>query len=295
MDLISKIPLFGDVGEDVTALQKALSAYGFSPGKIDGIFGGKTRSAVSAFQKSIGLAGSGIPGPKTIAALDLFIDKQVPNEPIEILPHETVKSPRKLLPALEALIDKQVVKKYYTEFSNAYLAKDYLALMVICARAMDDLKIREATNKNDGYMVEMIQKVSGGHKGYAWCMYAVQVCVAWVEVKTGKVSKLYSSGSCEQVRRLSPKELVIPSANSMHGCIWVWIYSSTGMGHTGVFDKWFVRMSQAQLYEGNTSQGYGPDGKIDREGGGFYKTKRAYVISGMKLGLVLNPFASEEV
>ena len=52
-------------GDDVTELQRALRSWGFDPGKIDGIFGEKTKAAVLAFQKAAGLKADGIAGPKT--------------------------------------------------------------------------------------------------------------------------------------------------------------------------------------------------------------------------------------
>ena len=48
----------------VTELQQALAAAGF-PLAADGIFGPGTRSAVVAFQRSVGLAADGVVGPKT--------------------------------------------------------------------------------------------------------------------------------------------------------------------------------------------------------------------------------------
>ena len=58
-------------GEDVTELQTTLAKLGFDPGKIDGIFGKKTKAAVLAFQKAAGLTADGIVGPNTKAALGL--------------------------------------------------------------------------------------------------------------------------------------------------------------------------------------------------------------------------------
>lgn len=56
-------------GDDVKAVQEALKAIGFDPGKIDGVYGQKTVAAVVAFQTARGLAVDGIVGPKTWAAL----------------------------------------------------------------------------------------------------------------------------------------------------------------------------------------------------------------------------------
>jgi hypothetical protein len=56
-------------GHDVTVLQEALSALGFSCGAVDGIFGPSTEHAVSAFQRSCGQLADGIAGPGTIASL----------------------------------------------------------------------------------------------------------------------------------------------------------------------------------------------------------------------------------
>lgn len=289
MNTLKKIPVFGDANKDVEILQQSLLEFGFNPGPIDGIFGGKTRDAISKFQKSIGLAGSGIIGPKTLAGLDLFIDEELKEEPIFKLPHHVINSPRNLVPALEALIDDEILKSFRAEYLEAIVKKDTGALMVICCKALDNMSIREKTNKNDGYHVELIQKVSGGKRGYAWCMYAVQVSVAWVERKTGIVSALYSSGSCASVRAKTPSALSVKPEDSKPGDVWVWIYNS-GLGHTGVFSEWKSKLVKAYLYEGNTTKGLGKDGQINREGGGYYKTERAFVISGMKLGKVFRPF-----
>ncbi|MCM1200220.1 MAG: peptidoglycan-binding protein [Lachnospiraceae bacterium] len=56
-------------GSDVMYLQQRLSIKGYDTGKIDGIFGIKTLSAVKEFQKENGLAVDGIVGIKTWAKL----------------------------------------------------------------------------------------------------------------------------------------------------------------------------------------------------------------------------------
>ncbi len=59
----------GSRGRAVVELQTLLTAAGFSPGPIDGIFGPRTRAAVLAFQKSKNITQDGIVGPETWRAL----------------------------------------------------------------------------------------------------------------------------------------------------------------------------------------------------------------------------------
>ena len=63
----------GDKGEDVKELQLALNEAGFDCGKVDGIFGSKTKAAVKEYQKAHGLKVDGIVGRQTWASLG-FID-----------------------------------------------------------------------------------------------------------------------------------------------------------------------------------------------------------------------------
>jgi N-acetylmuramoyl-L-alanine amidase len=57
------------VGDDVLALQERLTGMGFSPGRIDGIFGNATDHAVREFQLNTGLRTDGTAGPETFRAL----------------------------------------------------------------------------------------------------------------------------------------------------------------------------------------------------------------------------------
>ncbi|HET7482800.1 MAG TPA: peptidoglycan-binding protein, partial [Actinomycetota bacterium] len=56
-------------GDDISDLQTRLNALGFDSGKVDGIFGPATDRAVRAFQKEYGVAGDGIFGLMSHAAL----------------------------------------------------------------------------------------------------------------------------------------------------------------------------------------------------------------------------------
>lgn len=59
----------GSRGAMVVEAQRYLTAQGYDPGAIDGIFGNATDLAAKAFQRSLGLTPDGIIGPKTWDAL----------------------------------------------------------------------------------------------------------------------------------------------------------------------------------------------------------------------------------
>jgi len=56
-------------GDDVAELQERLAALGFDPGRVDGIYGALTRSAVASFQRDAGLGADGVAGPATVVEL----------------------------------------------------------------------------------------------------------------------------------------------------------------------------------------------------------------------------------
>ena len=74
----------GDRGAAVTKLQELLTAASYEVGAVDGIFGGKTREAVRAFQSDMGLKVDGIVGRKTWAVLDGVKETAKPKEPAPI-------------------------------------------------------------------------------------------------------------------------------------------------------------------------------------------------------------------
>jgi putative chitinase len=81
-------------GPDVTALQQALQAAGFSPGAIDRSFGPGTEAAVIAFQRSKALAVDGVVGPNTATALGLTAMPSVPS----VVPGVTVQVVSQMFP-----------------------------------------------------------------------------------------------------------------------------------------------------------------------------------------------------
>ena len=62
---------YGSRGEEVKQIQTKLKNWGYYNGKVDGIFGSQTLSAVKWFQRKNGLTVDGIVGPATLAALGI--------------------------------------------------------------------------------------------------------------------------------------------------------------------------------------------------------------------------------
>ena len=65
----------GSKGQYVKDLQNLLKKAGFDPGKIDGIYGPKTRDAVLRFQRAAKISVDGIAGPETYNALTNWVDR----------------------------------------------------------------------------------------------------------------------------------------------------------------------------------------------------------------------------
>jgi len=66
--MLSHIPGHMLQGDDVAELQERLLSLGFSPDRVDGVFGTNTEQAVRRFQGGVGLAVDGSVGPRTLRA-----------------------------------------------------------------------------------------------------------------------------------------------------------------------------------------------------------------------------------
>lgn len=66
--LLSHIPGHLLQGDDVAQLQERLLSLGFTPDRVDGVFGSNTEQAVRRFQAGVGLAVDGSVGPETLRA-----------------------------------------------------------------------------------------------------------------------------------------------------------------------------------------------------------------------------------
>jgi putative chitinase len=82
--MATRVLRLDSLGPEVKALQAALLAQGFNPGRLDGQFGGGTQAALIAFQTSEGLLADGVAGPRSLAALGLVADASLPDASGEV-------------------------------------------------------------------------------------------------------------------------------------------------------------------------------------------------------------------
>ena len=94
----------GSKGELVKYLQRALAEAGYDVGKIDGIFGSETLSAVRAFQSDHNLTPDGKVGKLTWAAIKALADD---DEPDEDKPADEPEAPQEPEDAWDTLTDAQ--------------------------------------------------------------------------------------------------------------------------------------------------------------------------------------------
>jgi N-acetylmuramoyl-L-alanine amidase len=69
------------IGDDVRMLQERLLEMGYDVGRADGVLGGRTETALSAFQREVGLIADGTVGPLTMRALRQLGRKVVGGRP----------------------------------------------------------------------------------------------------------------------------------------------------------------------------------------------------------------------
>jgi len=78
------------VTADTKTVQKKLKQWGYYSGKVDGINGPKTKSAVKAFQKKYGLTADGIVGPATASKMGISLtnsSSSYTSNDVELLAH----------------------------------------------------------------------------------------------------------------------------------------------------------------------------------------------------------------
>lgn len=196
---------------------------------------------------------------------------------------------RKIRPELIVFFDQKLSGNALAD--HAIKTGDARTLLVEVVKVC--VGIKEATGRNDGPIIEAMQKTTGGAKGQAWCMYLVQACVAYVEHKLEIKSPLYPSGHCLTVWRKTPKEQRVKT-HPLPGAIPIWVHGAGPAGHTEILLG--ADDSVMKNVGGNTS-GADKAGKVTREGNGAYFTTRSMqgfpnikTTARMKLLGFLKPF-----
>lgn len=127
----------GDSGAIVRALQERLCALRYPVGKVDGVYGSRTRAAVLAFQAENGLATDGVIGAQTRAALNSEAAKPMPLGERETASHAEIKAGDPTLQKTDAVIT--AVKAVGTTATTVAVA-DQTGLLDSGASLLSDLK-----------------------------------------------------------------------------------------------------------------------------------------------------------
>lgn len=170
-------------------------------------------------------------------------------------------------------------------YLQALAARDARTIFRLAGETLEG--IRETTD-NAGPLVELIQRTLGGADKEPWCMSLVQSCLAFAELKTGLRSPIHASEHCMTVWRNTPAAQRVQTIPAV-GAIIIWRHGSTDSGHTGITIA-PVAGRTFRAIEGNTSSGV-VGGKIERDGGGVYRTERSLDGAGnMRIVGFLKPF-----
>lgn len=152
--------------------------------------------------------------------------------------------------------------------------------------------IREVGGNNEGPLVDLIQETIGGEGVEPWCMALIQTCIAYAELKTGKKSPIYDGNlggeHCLTVWNKTPEESRV-KLRPLRGAIIIWRHGKSTSGHTGMYVETTSPRNFSAI-EGNTESGVA-NGKVERDGGGVYRTSRRFGGNGdMHVLGFLKPF-----
>lgn len=190
---------------------------------------------------------------------------------------------RRIEPAMVKWLDARLAGNGLAQ--DAITRKDARLLFRLAMESC--VGIREKGGNNKGPMVELIQETIDGADVEPWCMSLVQTCLAYAETKTGKRSPIAASEHCLTVWNDTPKAQRVKSIPAP-GAIIIWRHGSTQAGHTGSVIE--VSGNKMTAIEGNTESG-NAGGKVERDGGGVYRTTRGITGSGnMRVVGFLRPF-----
>ena len=193
---------------------------------------------------------------------------------------------RQIEPKMVAYIDKKLAGNGL--WKDAMDRKDARLLFQLAMEAC--VGIQEATGRNDGKMVELIQETIGGASGEPWCAALVMTCLAYAEIKCGVVSPIYATEHCQTMFNKTPKAQRVKSI-PLPGAIAVWFDVGKSTGHTEIVLGCDGKIMQC--VGGNTSgtTKAGNADSVNREGHGCYYTVRSLKsTSKRRLAGFLKPF-----
>lgn len=257
MAKIFSIPMIGQSNPDVKIIQEQLTLKGYKV-SMDGVFGPKTKAAISKLQKDNGLEGSGIIGPKTLILLDIQI---VSMNGASLTKDVQGKRQRFLHPGLRALLEAKVFPD--KKIPQCFIDKNIPQCVITVAKALESLHIREEGGNNRGQMVGMIQGIIGAYSpsgtGDAWCMSTDQCIVAFIEDFFQVESPILDSEHCVTVFNAAKKFNGLIAPKCEEGTLWIAKHGDTSNGHTGIViaEKFAGRMD---TFEGNTGDSSMRDG-----------------------------------
>lgn len=268
---INSIPKLGDIGFDVQKLQVALVSEGFYKGTIDGVFGAKTKDSVSEFQKSKGLNGSGVIGPKTLDFLGFEVEAINPVLNQKCITKDLVgkNEHRRIHPTMRLMLEQRIFKNGV--IGECWKNADIAECLKEISDALLSMHIREDLGPNKGEIVGYIQGIIGTYNpkgtGDHWCMSTDQLMIAFIEDFFQKESPVEDSEHCVTVFNASkniPGLVVIGEA--VEGGFFIVQYWPKTSGHTGLNLKKNGKIMTTR--EGNTG-----DSSVNN-GDGYYERKR---------------------
>jgi CHAP domain len=190
---------------------------------------------------------------------------------------------RKIEPSMVKYFDAKLASNGLAQL--AIREKDARSLFALAAEAC--VGIREEGGNNEGPLVDLFQETIGSEGVEPWCMSFVQTCLAYAELRTSKVSPVYATEHCMTCWRETPA-IQRTKVSPRRGAIVIWKKGSSDSGHTGIIIE--PLSAHYIMVEGNTEAGLS-EGKIVRDGGGVYRTKRPKSqVGSMKIVGCLKPF-----
>lgn len=181
---------------------------------------------------------------------------------------------REIRPEMVAYIDKKLKGNFLVQ--ELIKAKDLRGLSVEVSKCL--VGIKEATGKNDGLYVNLMQDTVGSVNNEYWCMSARMTVLAYAELKTGVQSPLPATEHCLTLWRWVKKNRpdLIVKYNPLPGAWAIWDKGNDN-GHVeevvACDEKSFI--STGGNTTGSTVMPGSAIGKVDRNGNGYFYTKRS--------------------